>query len=129
MRQRPLSPHASVYQMTRYTLLSSITNRITGLGLSVGLLMLAYWLTALSQGEQAYQRASALLSSPLAKVVYAGFLIAFCYHLIAGIRHLVWDTGRGLERRQSMQSAWLVLAGTIVLAVILGFFAFWAGKQ
>ena len=115
--------------MTRYTLLSSIVNRITGLGLSVGLLILTYWLTALSQGEQAYQRATTLLSSPLAKVVFAGFLIAFCYHLVAGIRHLIWDTGRGLERRQAMQSAWLVLAVTIVLVVIFGFFAFWAGKQ
>jgi succinate dehydrogenase / fumarate reductase cytochrome b subunit len=118
----------SVYQMTRYTLLSSITNRLTGLGLSLGLLILAYWLTALSQGEQAYEQAVKLLSSPVVKLVFAGLLIAFCYHLAAGIRHLIWDTGRGLERKQSMQSAALVVVGTVVLLAIFGWLAFWAGK-
>jgi succinate dehydrogenase / fumarate reductase, cytochrome b subunit len=129
MRERPLSPHISVYRMTRYTLLSSIANRMTGLALCVALLILAYWLTALSQGEQAYHRAMAVLSSPLAKVVFAGLLVAFCYHLVAGLRHLVWDTGRGLERRQAMQSAWLVLLGTVVLVAIFGYLGFWAGRQ
>jgi succinate dehydrogenase / fumarate reductase cytochrome b subunit len=118
----------SVYRMTRYTLLSSIVNRMTGLGLSVGLLLLVYWLTALSQGEQAYEQAVKLLSSPLVKLVFAGLLIAFCYHLVAGIRHLIWDTGRGLERKQSMQSAALVVVGTVVLLAIFGFLAFRAGK-
>jgi succinate dehydrogenase / fumarate reductase cytochrome b subunit len=124
MRERPLSPHMSVYRMTRYTTLTSILNRITGCAISVGLIILAYWLTALSQGEQAYQNATALLSSVLAKLVFAGILIAFCYHLVAGVRHLIWDTGRGLEREQAKKSAWLVLGGTLVLLAIFGFLAF-----
>jgi succinate dehydrogenase / fumarate reductase cytochrome b subunit len=124
MRERPLSPHMSVYRMTRYTTLTSILNRITGCAISVGLIILAYWLTALSQGEQAYQNATALLSSVLAKLVFAGILIAFCYHLVAGVRHLIWDTGRGLEREQAKTSAWLVLGGTLVLLAIFGFLAF-----
>jgi succinate dehydrogenase / fumarate reductase cytochrome b subunit len=128
MRERPLSPHMSVYRMSRYTLLTSILNRMTGLALSVGLLILAYWLTALSQGEHAYQNATALLSGVVAKLVFAGLLIAFCYHFVAGIRHLIWDTGRGLEREQAKQSAWLVAAGTLVLLAFFGFLAFRAGS-
>jgi succinate dehydrogenase / fumarate reductase, cytochrome b subunit len=128
MRERPLSPHMSVYRMMRYTLFTSFANRVTGLALSIGLLALGLWLTALSQGEQAYQRAMTLLSSPLARLFFAGLLIAFCYHLVAGIRHLIWDTGRGLERRQSMQSAALVIVGTIVLVALFGLLAFWAGQ-
>jgi succinate dehydrogenase / fumarate reductase cytochrome b subunit len=118
----------SVYRMSRYTLLTSILNRMTGLALSAGLLILVYWLTALSQGERAYQIASALLSGVLAKLVFAGLLIAFCYHFAAGIRHLIWDTGRGLERQQAKQSAWLVAAGTLVLLAFFGFLAFRAGS-
>ena len=122
MRDRPLSPHLSVYKMTRYSLLSSFSNRVTGCGLSVGLLVLVLWLTAIARGPLAYQRASSWLSMPILKVLYALLLIAFVYHLVAGIRHLVWDTGHGLERGQSRRSAWLVLAATVVLVLALGYF-------
>jgi succinate dehydrogenase / fumarate reductase, cytochrome b subunit len=128
MRERPISPHLSVYRMSRYTVLTSILNRLTGLAISAGLLILAYWLTALSQGERAYQSATSLLSGVLAKLVFAGLLVAFCYHLVAGIRHLIWDTGRGLERQQAKQSAWLVAAGTLVLVALFGFLAFRAAS-
>ena len=123
MRERPLSPHLSVYKF-KYTLLTSILNRLTGLALSLGLLLFVYWLTALSRGEQAYQQASLVLSHPIAKLVYAAALIAFCYHLVAGIRHLVWDTGRGMEKEQAYRSSWIVAGATAVLAIILGCFLF-----
>jgi succinate dehydrogenase / fumarate reductase cytochrome b subunit len=114
--------------MSRYTVLTSILNRMTGLVLSVGLLILAYWLTALAQGDRAYQNATALLSGVLAKLVFAGLLIAFCYHFVAGIRHLIWDTGRGLERQQAKQSTWFVVAGTLMLLAFFGVLAFRVGS-
>jgi succinate dehydrogenase / fumarate reductase, cytochrome b subunit len=123
MADRPLSPHLSVYKF-KYTLLTSILNRLTGLALSLGLLLLAYWLTALSRGARAYEEALPLLSHPLAKIVYAGALVAFCYHLAAGIRHLIWDTGRGMERAQAYRSSWLIAVVTAVLALVLGYFIF-----
>jgi succinate dehydrogenase / fumarate reductase, cytochrome b subunit len=115
--------------MSRYTVLTSILNRMTGLVLSVGLLILAYWLTALAQGERAYQNATALLSGVLAKLVFAALLIAFCYHFVAGIRHLIWDTGRGLERQQAKQSTWFVVAGTLMLLAFFGVLAFRVGSR
>src|SRR5690606_18670137 len=105
MHERPLSPHLSIYKF-KYTLVTSIANRLTGLVLSAGLLVLAYWILALAAGAEAYARALEVLSHPLAKLVYAVMLASFAYHLLAGIRHLVWDTGRGLERIQSQRSAW-----------------------
>ena len=123
MRQRPLSPHLSIYRMTRYSLLSSFLNRATGILLSLGLVALVYWLTSLARGARAYVGAQAVLGSLPLKLLYAGLLAAFAYHLIAGIRHLVWDTGRGMERAQSQRSAWMVIAGAAVLAVVLIAFA------
>jgi succinate dehydrogenase / fumarate reductase cytochrome b subunit len=108
----------SIYRMSRYCLLTSFANRATGMVLSVGLLLLVYWLTALARGARAYARAQELLGSDLAKVVYAGVIAAFSYHLVAGIRHLVWDTGRGMEKAQSQRSAWAVIAAAMVLALL-----------
>ena len=124
MRERPLSPHLSIYKMTRYTVLTSITNRATGIGLSVGLLLLVYWLMAVASGPEAYERAIAVLSLGIFKLFYAGMLIAFVYHLVAGIRHLIWDTGAGLEREQAKRSAWIVSTVSVVLIFVLGYLFF-----
>jgi succinate dehydrogenase / fumarate reductase cytochrome b subunit len=125
MPQRPLSPHLSVYKF-KYTLTTSILNRLAGLALTAGLLLLVYWLLSVCAGERAQARAAQLLSTPLMKFFYVALLAAFCYHLLAGIRHLVWDTGRGLERAQSQRSAWLVVIGSVALFLILGYCAFCA---
>ncbi|HVH83511.1 MAG TPA: succinate dehydrogenase, cytochrome b556 subunit [Steroidobacteraceae bacterium] len=121
MPARPLSPHLSVYKMSRYTLATSIFNRFTGVGLSVGLVLLVYWLMSVAGGPGSQARAARLLSLPVVKLVYAALVVAFCYHLVAGIRHLVWDTGRGLERAQSQKSAWLVVAVSMALSLLIGY--------
>jgi succinate dehydrogenase cytochrome b subunit len=123
MPDRPLSPHLTVYKL-KYTLVSSILNRITGLGLSAGFLVLLYWVLALFRGPQAYAEAEVVLSHPLFKLLLSGFIFAFCYHLIAGIRHLVWDSGRGLERVQSQRSAWAVGGISVLLTVALIYWVF-----
>ena len=122
MPDRPLSPHVWVYKF-KYTLLSSIVNRITGLALTAGLLVLVYWLMALASGAEAYAKAVVVLSHPLFKLIFAGLTFTFAFHLVAGIRHLVWDTGRGLEKRQSQRSAWLV--GVVSVLLTAGLIA-WA---
>jgi succinate dehydrogenase / fumarate reductase, cytochrome b subunit len=118
MPDRPLSPHLSVYKF-KYTFMSSFTNRATGCALTAALLVLAYWLMALANGAEAYDRAVMVLSHPVFKLIFAGFAFCFAYHLVAGIRHLVWDTGRGLEKRQSQTSAWFVGAVSVVLTLVL----------
>ena len=119
MPTRPLSPHLSVYRMSRYTLVTSIANRFTGVALSAGLPLLVYWLMAVAGGAQSYVRAMRVLTSPFARLIYTALIVSFCYHLVAGLRHLVWDTGHGLERAQSHKSAWLVIAVSILLMLLI----------
>ena len=119
MRNRPLSPHLTVYRF-KYTLTTSILNRLTGLALSAGLVPLVYWLAAVAAGPQAQARAQRLLMLPPFRLIGALLVLCFCYHLAAGIRHLVWDTGRGLERTQAQRSAWLIGAASLALALIVG---------
>jgi succinate dehydrogenase / fumarate reductase, cytochrome b subunit len=126
-RGRPLSPHMSIYKMSRYSLLSSICNRLTGLFSSLGLLLLLYWLVSLAEGARAYAGARAVLASLPLKVIYALLALAVAYHLAAGVRHLVWDTGRGLSREQSRRSAGWVLAAALLIAAILIWRALFAG--
>jgi len=129
MATRPLSPHLSVYKMSRYTLATSIFNRFTGLALSLGLLLLVYWLLAVAGGERSFARAARWLAQPYMKLVYAGLILAFSYHLVAGLRHLVWDTGRGLERAQSRRSAWLVVVASLVLTLAIACGAWLIGTR
>jgi len=128
MPTRPLSPHLSVYKF-RYTMVTSILNRFSGMALSAGLVLLVYWLTAVAGGAQAQARAARLLSLPVAKLFYAGLMVAFSYHLIAGIRHLIWDTGRGLERNQARRSAWLIGAVSLALTLLIGYCAWHGGAR
>ncbi|MFZ0010194.1 MAG: succinate dehydrogenase, cytochrome b556 subunit [Steroidobacteraceae bacterium] len=126
MPTRPLSPHLGIYKMSRYTLATSIFNRFTGVALSAGLVLLVYWLLAVAAGPRSFASAARVLSLTVMKIVYAGFIVAFCFHMVAGIRHLVWDTGRGLERRQSQRSAWLVVALSVLLMLAVGYCAWFA---
>ena len=123
MTERPLSPHLGVYRMYRYTLLTSILNRATGLVLSAGLVLLVYWLTAVASGPTAYRDARQVLSLGVLKVVYVILLSAFSYHLFAGIRHLIWDTGHGIEREQAKRSSLLLAIVSVVVSVG---FVWWA---
>ena len=75
---------------------------------------------AVAGGAAAHARAQRLLCLPFMKLIYAALTVAFCYHLVAGIRHLVWDTGRGLERAQSQRSAWVVVIVSALLALLIG---------
>ena len=122
MPPRPLSPHLGVYKFM-YTMSLSILHRITGLAASFGFLLFAWWLMALATGHDSYQRVMGFLQTPFAKLLLVGFTFAFVYHFCNGIRHLVWDTGRGLERAQARRSGWLV----IILALLLTALVVWLG--
>src|SRR5689334_15386946 len=119
MNQRPLSPHLGVYKFA-YTMSLSILHRITGCAATAGLLVFVWWLMALASGPRAYASAMSCLSTPLAKLALVGFTFSFVYHFCNGIRHLVWDTGHGLERRQARASgAVVILAALVITAVVI----------
>jgi succinate dehydrogenase / fumarate reductase cytochrome b subunit len=102
-----------------YTMSLSILHRITGVAATFGFLALAGWLRALASGPDAYARAMSLLSTPLAKLLLVGFAFSLVFHFCNGIRHLVWDTGRGLERAQARRSAAVVVVAALVLTALV----------
>ena len=79
-----------------------------------------YWLTAIASGPVAYARASRVLSHPSFNVLLAFGLVAFAYHFCNGIRHLLWDAGFGLERREARRSGWVVAVATVLIIVLVG---------
>ena len=117
-RSRPLSPF--LHYRWQYTNTLSVLHRATGMTLSGGFLLLVYWVTAIARGPAAYARAAHFLLHPLFKVPLALGLVAFAYHFCNGIRHLLWDAGFGLERREARRSAWMVGLATILIATLLG---------
>ena len=122
MSQRPLSPHIGVYKFM-YTMSLSILHRITGCVATAGLLAFVWWLMALASGPESYATAMRCLGSPLGKLLLVGFTFSFIYHFCNGIRHLVWDTGRGLERAQARASGAIVIVAAVVLTIVV----VWAG--
>jgi len=114
MNQRPLSPHLQVYKLGFAMVLSGL-HRITGMAATVGFFLFAWWLMALASGPGAYVTAMRVVSSPLGKLVLAGFTFSFIYHLCNGIRHMLWDTGRMFERPQIRRSGLFMLVSALLL--------------
>jgi succinate dehydrogenase / fumarate reductase, cytochrome b subunit len=123
---RPLSPHLQVWRW-HITMFCSIANRAAGIALYVGFLILAGWAIALLGGPEAYAAYTRLLASPLGKLVLFGLTVAALYHLAAGVRHLVWDAGKGFSPRTADLTGAACIAFALVGAVLTFVVAFFAG--
>jgi len=116
-RERPLSPHLSIYRWP-ITMTFSILHRVTGAALSIGFAMLAAWLLSAAIGVDAYDRFANVMQSVGGRALLVLFSIAFFYHLANGVRHLIWDLGYGFEIPQANASSWVVLVVTILLTLL-----------
>jgi succinate dehydrogenase / fumarate reductase cytochrome b subunit len=116
--ERPLSPHLGIYR-PQINMVMSIVHRLTGSALYLGTVLLATWLIAAAMGEQAFAAVSEVFGHPLGKVVLLGYTWALVHHMLGGIRHLVWDTGRCLEPRAADALAWLTIVGSLALTAAL----------
>ena len=117
-RPRPLSPHLQVWRF-HVTMTASILHRITGSALAGGAVLVLLWLAALACGPEAYGLFGAVMGSPLGLLIWFGITVAFLYHWAAGVRHLIWDTGRGMEPGEREALAWATLIGSLVLTVLV----------
>jgi len=88
------------------------------MALTAGAVLLVWWLVAAASGPDAYETVTDFLSSWLGLLLLFGWSLSLFYHLCNGIRHLVWDTGHGLDLRSTYVSGWLVVGGTGVLTLI-----------
>ena len=114
---RPLSPHMSIYR-PQWTSLTSILTRITGNALIVGTVLVVWWLLAASTSPEAFACADGLLRSWFGDLVLLGSLWALWYHLLAGVRHLVWSTGRMLEIHTAERFGQVIVVLSFVLTAL-----------
>jgi len=114
---RPLSPHLQIYRW-QLTMVLSISHRATGLLLGAGGILLVWWLVAAASGPEPYDAVEDFLGSWLGFLLLFGWTLSLFYHLCNGIRHLVWDTGHGLELKSTYIGGWLVVGGTAALTLI-----------
>lgn len=119
-RARPLSPFLGIYRW-QYSNTLSILNRLTGVYLSVGLLLFVYWLLAVASGPDGYETAQVVFVHPLTRLALVAWSAAFFYHLLNGIRHLSWDFGYGFERKVARISGWAVVIATALLTALCWF--------
>ncbi len=92
---RPLSPHLGIYRLT-LTMAMSIAHRLTGAALYFGTALIAWWLIAAASGPNGYGTVQWFMGTWIGRLILFGYTWALIHHMLGGIRHLVWDTGRGL---------------------------------
>lgn len=113
-KQRPLSPHLQIYSPL-VNMVMSIVHRITGAALYLGTLLLAWWLVAAATGPDYFGFVNRLLGSPLGLLVLFGYTWAIAHHMLGGLRHLLWDTGRGFGLGTVNLLSWATLLGSLAL--------------
>ena len=111
---RPLSPHLSIYR-PQMTSISSIFVRITGNALLAATLLLIAWLLAASTSAAAFGWVQRVITSWFGDLVFLLSLWALWYHTLGGLRHLIWDTGRGLELKTAERMGWMMIIGSLLL--------------
>jgi len=116
--ERPLSPHLQIYRAT-LTMMMSIVHRITGFGLYFGTLLLAWWLIAAASGPNAYAKFEWFAGSFIGRLILFGYTFALIHHMLGGVRHLIWDTGRGFGPNEREWLAAANLIGSIAITLIL----------
>ena len=134
LRERPKSPHlmtggfgSPLLWRWHITMLTSILHRASGIGLYVGGLIAAWWAISLAQGPERYAQFKGLMGSLPGKVVMFGLTLAFFYHLANGVRHIVWDFGRGLDVKSANASSITVFAFTIAATAAVWAIAYMTG--
>jgi succinate dehydrogenase / fumarate reductase, cytochrome b subunit len=115
--ERPLSPHLQIYR-PQITSISSILTRITGNALIVGVILAVWWLLAAATSAEYFAVANAVATSWFGDLVFTASALAVWYHFLAGLRHLYWDAGHGLDVPTAERLGWVCIIGSVVLTVL-----------
>ncbi len=116
--RRPLSPHVQVYRWP-LSMALSILHRITGVALGVGTLLLTWWLVAAATSDAAFENAQWFMGSAVGLLLLFGWSLALIFHLLTGIRHLIWDAGIGFDPPIYNISGWAVVVATGVCTALV----------
>jgi len=114
--ERPLSPF--LHYRWQYTNTLSILHRLSGVFMSVGLVLFVYWLAAIASGQSSYDQSLTCFSSMFTKIALLAWLQAFFYHLLNGLRHIGWDLGYGFEKSMARKTGTVVFITAVVLTAL-----------
>jgi len=112
--QRPLSPHLQIYK-PMLTMTMSIVHRITGVILLFATILLAWWLIAAAAGPEYFVYVEGLLTSIFGRLILFGVTWALLHHAISGLKHLLWDTGRGFD----LKFIEVLAKGSLITSIVL----------
>jgi len=114
---RPLSPHLEIYRR-EINMMTSIVNRITGVGMALAGFLIVWWLIAAATSESYYNFINGLLSSWLGLLILVGSLWALWFHFLGGLRHMWMDFGYGYDIETVNKSGWVLVIGSVVLTAL-----------
>ena len=117
---RPLSPHLFIYKPIP-TMIASITHRITGSALYFGTLLVAWWLIAAASGPAYFDFVQGIFGSWFGRLVLFFYTWALVQHMLGGLKHLMWDTGRGMEKTQTTRTAKFIFVLAPVITLLIWF--------
>lgn len=115
--ERPLSPHLQIYRV-QMTSVSSILTRITGNALIVGVILAVWWLLAAATSPGYFAVANAVATSWFGDLVFTLSALAVWYHFLAGLRHLWFDAGHGLDVPTAERLGWACIIGSVLLTIL-----------
>ena len=113
---RPLSPHLGIYRW-QITNTLSILHRLTGFGLTLGLIPLSLWLWGAAYEPTLFAWLGMAFATIIGKLMLTGWMLAFYYHLSNGMRHLNWDLGKGFALDEVLASGRVVVAFAVMLSI------------
>ena len=116
--ERPLSPHLQIYR-PMLTMMMSIIHRATGIALYAGVVLLVWWLTAAATSDDYFNLVQGFFGHWFGRLVLFGFTWALVHHAVGGLRHLLWDTGRGFDLPLVEMMARANLAASVVITLLL----------
>jgi succinate dehydrogenase / fumarate reductase cytochrome b subunit len=116
--ERPISPHLQIYRLT-LTMAMSIVHRMTGAALYFGTVVVAWWLIAAASGPDAYQGVQWFMGSIVGLLILFGYTWVLIHHMLGGVRHLIWDTGRGFGPSEREWLARATIVGSVGLTIVL----------
>ncbi len=114
---RPLSPHLTVYR-PQLNSITSILVRITGNALLISAILLVWWMMAAASGPDYFATIDGLMTSFIGDIVLTLSVLGLWYHALGGVRHLIWDTGRGLDMITADRMGWGMIIGSVALTFL-----------
>ena len=114
----PVSPHLQIWRWTA-TMFASIVQRVTGVGMYFGSVLIAAWIGSAALGPSAFAMVQGIFASPIGLIILIGYSWAICFHLLNGLRFLFWDAGYGFAKETATKTAWGAITGSIVLTALI----------